>query len=90
MMDLTEDQKKKLTIWAYDRLWDMMDNGSYEGDNWFTVDSAIPELEGKIDVNLWDEEDEDGKTYIRASAYEIVTLPNGMPNTVCDSWERIF
>ena len=88
MLDLTEEQTRKLTVWAYDRLWDMMDNGSYEGDNWFTMDASIPELEGKIDVNIWD--DGENGSFVQAAAYEIVTLPDGVQHTVCDSWAKLF
>ena len=88
MIDLTPEQKKQLTIWAYDKLWDMMDNGTYEGDNWFTMDGFIPELKGKIDVNIWD--DGEDNSIIRASAYEVVTLPDGTLNTNCETWENLF
>ena len=88
MIDFTPEQTKQLTIWAYDRLWDMMENGSYQGDNWFTVDSSIPELEGKIDVNIWDD-DEEG-SIVKAAAYVIDTLPDGVPNTNTSNWTMLF
>ncbi len=88
MIDLTPEQQKQLTIWAYERLWDMVDDGSYDGDRWFTVDSAIPELAGKIDVNIWDD-GEDNST-VKAAAYAIDTLPDGMPNTNCENWVALF
>ena len=90
MLDLTTDQIRNLTIWAYERMWDAIDTNTYEGDDWYTMDDAMPELKGKIDVNLWDEEDEHGKSYVRAAAYEVITTPDGVQRTVCDSWERLF
>lgn len=90
MLDLTTEQKRKLTIWAYERLWDAVDAHTYDGDMWFTVDDAIPELSGKIDVNLWDEEREDGKFYIQATAYPIGVDDFGNIQTKCDTWEILF
>ena len=88
MLDLTIDQQKALTIWAYEKLWDMVDDGSYDGDRWFTVDDAIPELSGKIDINIWDD-GEDG-SIVKCAAYAIDTLPDGVPNTNCQNWVNLF
>jgi len=88
MLDLNEQQIKDLTIWAYDRLWDMMDNGTYDGDTWFTVDDSIPELSGKIDVNIYD--DGEPKSSVKATCYAINILPDGFPQTNCDNWINLF
>ena len=89
MIDLTDNQIKELTIWAYDKLWDMVNDCTYEGDNWFTYDGdKLPELVGKIDVNIWDGGDED--PIVKCAAYAIDTLPDGMPNTNCDNWVMLF
>lgn len=88
MIDLTNDQIKQLTVWAYEKLWDMVDDGSYDGDRWFTVDSSIPELAGKIDVNIWD--DGENGSMVKAEAYAVDTLPDGTPNTNCQDWVNLF
>lgn len=88
MIDFTPAQQKALQIWAYDRLWDMMDDGSYDGDRWFTVDDSIPELSGKIDINIWDD-GEDG-SMVKCAAYAIDILPDGTPNTNTQNWVMIF
>lgn len=88
MIDLTPTQKQQLTVWAYDRLWDMMERGTYEGDNWFTVDEGIPSLCGKIDVNIWDDNEEG--SIVQAAAYVIDILPDGTPNTNTSNWVMLF
>mgnify|MGYP001422093728 CR=1 FL=1 len=88
MIDLTPEQTKQLTIWAYDRLWDMMEHGSYQGDNWFTVDESIPSLCGKIDINIWDDGEEG--SIVKAAAYVIDTLEDGSPNTNTSNWTLLF
>lgn len=89
MLDLTPEQIKQLTIWAYDRLWDMMDNNSYEGDNWFTVNGLNPLLDNKLDINIWDN-DEDNDSIIHCAVYEIVYDDDNIPNTKCDNWIMLF
>ena len=72
MIDLTQNQIKELTIWAYDKLWDMMDSNSYDGDAWFTYDGdKLPELAGKIDLNIWDGGDED--PIVKGAVYVVDT-----------------
>jgi hypothetical protein len=89
MIDLTQNQIKELTIWAYEKLWDMVDIASYEGDHWFTYDGdKLPELVGKIDVNIWDDGEEG--SIIQGAAYAIDILPDGVPNTNCENWVMLF
>ena len=90
MLDFTDDQKKALLIWANEKLMDILDGADYDGDDWFTVDDTIPELSGKVDVNIYDWEDENGNAIIKACAYAVVELPNGTVTTVCDSWLDLF
>lgn len=83
---MNEDLKKQLRIWAYERMWDTIDKGEDPEDLWFEVDSSIPELSGKIDVNIY--YDMDG--IVRASAYDIIDLPNGLKTTNCETWIEVF
>jgi hypothetical protein len=85
MIDFTPEQLKALTIWANEHLMDILDGAPYDGDDWFTVDASIPELEGKVDINIYDHEEDDGKVIIRCVAYEIVNN-----ETKCDAWVSIF
>ena len=89
MIDLTQNQIKELTIWAYDKLWDMVDDSSYDGDRWFTYDGdKLPELQGKIDINIWD--DGEKGSIVKGAAYAIDTLPDGTPNTNTENWVMLF
>lgn len=90
MIDFTQEQEKALTIWASGKLMDILDGAPYDGDDWFTVDESIPELSGKVDINIYDYEDEQGVIRLRCDAYEVITLPDGYPQTNCDSWFRVF
>lgn len=90
MLNLTSEQIKALTIWANEKLMDILDGADYDGDDWFLVDSSIPELENKIDINLYDWEDDQGKTFIKCAAYEVVRTPSGGLKTICDDWISIF
>lgn len=83
---MNEDLKTKLRVWAYERMWDVIDNGAEPEDEWFEVDASIPELEGKIDVNIY--YDMDG--IVRACAYDVITLPNGLKTTNCETWLEVF
>lgn len=85
MLDFTPDQLKALTIWANEKLMDILDGADYDGDDWFTVDSTIPDLEGKIDINIYDWEEDDGTIMIKCVAYEVVNN-----QTKCDAWVSIF
>lgn len=85
MLDFTPAQIKALTIWANEHLMNILDGAHYDGDDWYTVDASIPALEGKIDINIYDHEEEDGKVIIRCVAYEIVNN-----QTKCDAWVNIF
>ena len=85
--ELSQEQLKTLTIWAYDRLWDIVDDGTYDGDCWFTVDESIPELQGKIDVNIWNDDDDH---VVKGCAYNIDTLSDGTINTNTSCWVRLF
>jgi len=90
MIDFTESQIKALTIWANEKLLDILDGGQYDGDDWYMVDSSIPELENKIDINIYDEENENGQIFIKCVAYEIEQLSNGGLQTKLDAWVNIF
>jgi len=83
---MNEELKTKLRIWAYERLWDMVDNGEEPEDEWIEVDTSIPELAGKIDVNIF--YDMDG--IVRACAYDVITLPCGNRTTNCQTWIEVF
>lgn len=83
---MNEQLKTKLRIWAYERLWDTLDSGECPDDLWFEVDASIPELSGKIDVNIYYDLD----NILRASAYDIVVLPNGLKTTNCETWTEVF
>jgi hypothetical protein len=83
---MTEDLKTKLRVWAYEKMWDTIDKGLEPEDDWHEVDSSIPELEGKIDVNIY--YDLDG--VIRACAYDIITDSQGLKTTNCETWTEIF
>lgn len=89
MIDLTQNQIKELTIWAYDKLWDMTDDHTYDGDAWFVYDGdKLPELVGKIDVNIWDGGDED--PIVKGAAYAVDTLPDGKPSTNTENCVMLF
>ena len=90
MLDLNQNQINQLTIWAYDKLWNMLDNNSYDGDNWFTVNNLDINLDNKIDINIYDSESENGQIVIKCAAYEIIELPDGYPQTKCDNWIILF
>jgi hypothetical protein len=85
MINFTQAQEKAITIWANEKLMDILDGAPYDGDDWYMVDSTIPELEGKIDINIYDDEEENGKVIIRCVAYAIVNN-----ETKCDAWVSIF
>jgi hypothetical protein len=90
MIDFTQAQEKALTIWANEKLMDILDGAPYDGDDWFMIDNAIPELEGKIDINIYDHEEDDGTVIIRCVAYEIQTRPDGTKVTNCETWFNVF
>jgi hypothetical protein len=83
---MNEDLKTKLRVWAYERLWDHVANGEMPEDEWHEVDDSIPELAGKLDVNIFI--DMDG--IVRACAYDVITLPNGLKTTNCETWLEVF
>ena len=83
---MNEQLKTKLRIWAYDQMWDIINSGAEPEDEWIEVDSSIPELQGKIDVNIF--YDMDG--IVRAVAYDVVVMPNGLKTTNCETWTEIF
>lgn len=83
---MTEEMKTKLRVWAYEKMWDTIDSGLEPEDDWHEVDSKIPELSGKVDVNIY--YDMDG--VVRACAYDIVTLFNDLKTTNCETWTEIF
>jgi hypothetical protein len=83
---MDEKLKAKLRIWAYECMWDAIDSGEDIEDMWREVDSSIPELEGKIDVNIF--YDMDG--IVRACAYDVLTMPNGLKTTNCETWIEVF
>ena len=85
MIEFTPEQQKALTIWANEKLMDILDGGHYDGDDWYTVDNTIPELAGKIDLNIYDHETDDGTVMIKCVAYEVVNN-----TTKCDVWLDIF
>ena len=83
---MNEDLKTKLRIWAYEKMWDVIEKGQEPEDEWFEVDSSIPELNGKIDVNIY--YDMDG--IVRACAYDVITDSKGMKTTNCETWTKVF
>lgn len=89
MLDFTPSQEKALLIWANEKLMDILDGAHYDGDDWYTVDDTIPELAGKVDINIYDV-DVDGTVMIKCVAYEIVTTPDGKATTKCDVWHNVF
>lgn len=90
MLDLNPDQIKAVTIFANEKLMDILDGARYDGDDWFTVDASIPELANKIDINIFDYEDENGKVFIKAVAYEVVKDNDGNLATNCENWINLF
>lgn len=91
MIDFTETQLKALTIWANEKLLDILDGADYDGDDWFTVDDSIPELTGKIDINIYDCENDDGVVIIRCVAYEVQEVQGtALRKTNCETWANIF
>lgn len=89
MLDLNENQIKELRIWAYDKLWDMLDNHSYDGDNWFTVNNLDINLDNKLDINIYDSENDNGQIIIKCAVYEIIEF-SGYLQTNCDNWIILF
>ena len=85
MLDFTPEQLKALTVWANEKLMDILDGADYDGDDWFTVDETIPELANKVDINIYDWENDEGKTVIKCAAYAVVNN-----ETKCDAWVNIF
>jgi hypothetical protein len=73
MIKFTTEQNKKLTLWAFARLRDVLATDEYDGDMWFTMDDTIPELKGKVDLNLHDT----GRGAVRGTLYEVVTGEDG-------------
>ena len=90
MLDLSPSQIKALTIFANEKLMDILDGAHYDGDDWFTVDTSVPDLENKIDINIFDYEDESGKVFIKAVAYEVVQDNDGKLATNCENWVNLF
>jgi hypothetical protein len=85
MLDLTKTQIEILAKWASAQLQQMFDDGTYDGDVWMVYDGDTPELTGKIDVNIYDWEDDSDLPIIKACAYEIV---DGSTN--CENWVVLF
>lgn len=83
---MNEQLKTKLRVWAYDRMWDIINSGEEPMDEWFEVDDSIPELSGKIDVNIFYDMD----NIVRAVAYDVIVLPNGLKKTNCETWIEVF
>jgi hypothetical protein len=83
---MNDELKTKLRIWVYDRMWDHVYDGETPEDEWHEVDASIPELEGKLDVNIF--VDMDG--IIRACAYDVITDDTGMKTTNCETWIEVF
>ncbi len=82
---LTPEQIKKVTIWANEKLMDILDGADYDGDDWFLLDDTVPELAGKIDINIYDYEEEDGRVTLRCVAYQVIDT-----RTDCSEWIEIF
>lgn len=82
---LTPEQIKQITIWANEKLMDILDGAHYDGDDWYTIDETLPELAGKIDINIYDWEDDNEKATIRCVAYQVVDS-----KTDCSEWIEIF
>jgi hypothetical protein len=83
---MNEELKTKLRVWAYDRMWDYVNDGELPEDEWHEVDSSIPELEGKIDINIYI--DMDG--IVKAYAYDVITNDQGIKTTNCETWIEVF
>ena len=83
---MNEELKTKLRVWAYDRMWNHVDAGETPEDEWHEVDAFIPELEGKLDVNIF--VDLDG--IVRACAYDVITDDKGVKTTNCETWIEVF
>lgn len=85
MLDLTLSQIETLGKWADAQLQQMLRDGTYDGDVWLTYVGDMTELSNKIDINIYDWEDDDESSCIKAAAYEIV---DGSTN--CENWEILF
>ena len=83
---MNDELKTKLRVWAYERMWDTIEAGLEPEDDWHEVDASIPELAGKIDVNIF----YDMEGIVRACAYDVVTLPDGKKTTNCETWIEVF
>jgi len=83
---LNDELKTKLRVWAYDRMWDTINAGNEPEDDWHEVDASIPELQGKLDVNIF--YDMDG--IVRACAYDVITDDSGIKTTNCEAWMEVF
>lgn len=82
---LTPEQIKQVTIWASEKLMDILDGADYDGDDWYTIDETLPELAGKIDINIYDWEDDNEQVVFRCVAYQVVDS-----KTDCSEWIEIF
>ena len=83
---LNDELKTKLRIWAYERMWDTIDAGNEPEDDWHEVDASIPELQGKLEVNIF--YDMDG--IVRACAYDVIINDSGLKTTNCETWTEVF
>jgi hypothetical protein len=83
---MNDDLKTKLRVWAYERMWDTIDAGLEPEDDWHEVDASLPELQGKLDVNIF----YDMGGTVRAVAYDVITDDKGMKTTNCQTWMEIF
>lgn len=83
---MNDELKTKLRIWAYERMWDCVDAGETPEDEWYEVDASIPELEGKLDVNIFI----DLNGIVRACAYDVITDAKGIKTTKCATWIEVF
>jgi hypothetical protein len=79
MIKLTLEQSQKLMLWSFDRLRAVLADNTYDGDMWFTMDDTIPELKGKLDLNVYDCGNWNGA--VRGAVYEVVTGEDGNPQT---------
>lgn len=81
MIKFTLEQNQKLTLWSFAQLRKVLGDDTYDGDMWFTMDDTIPELKGKLDLNLYD----NGKGAVRGDVYEVVINEDGYPQNQPDA-----
>lgn len=85
MIRLNKTQIETLAKWASAHLQQMYDNDTFDGDVWIVYNGDMSDLNGKIDVNIYNWEDDEGMPIVRACAYKIVD-----GSTDCGNWVVLF